>query len=168
MFKVSVTIVRIRITLFWCLWWQVTVIEVKFHSKFLIYILYYVNDIILVFQVKITIITVTFGVTTPSVATTPTTVVTRAPRGIHYYLIKCRSNSITAIMRKGWFNVLCFDNAGFNFQPPRCRSQADAAKPYEASCSHWQWSNSVTLFVVSVWSNSVTLAVASVWPFIYI
>merc|ERR1712212_826238 len=53
---VSVTIVRIRITLFWCLWWQVTVIEVK-----------------------ITIITVTFGVTTPSVATTPTTVVTRDP-----------------------------------------------------------------------------------------
>jgi len=56
---VSVTIVRIRITLFWCLWWQVTVIEVK-----------------------ITIITVTFGVTTPSVATTPTTVVTRAPRDV--------------------------------------------------------------------------------------
>merc|ERR1712001_546788 len=53
---VSVTIVKIRITLFWCLWWQVTVIEVK-----------------------ITIITVTFGVTTPSVATTPTTVVTRDP-----------------------------------------------------------------------------------------
>jgi len=53
---VSVTIVRIRITLFWCLWWQVTVVEVK-----------------------ITIITVTFGVTTPSVATTPTTVVTRDP-----------------------------------------------------------------------------------------
>ena len=115
-----------------------------------IYILYYINDIILVFQVKITIITVTFGVTTPSVATTPTAVVTRAPRGINYYLIKCRSNSITAIMRKGWFSVLCFDNAGFNSQPPRCRSQADAAKPYEASCSHWQWSNSVTLFVVSV------------------
>ena len=84
MFKVSVTIVRIRITLFWCLWWQVTVIEVKFHSKF--HILYYINDIILVFQVKITIITVTFGVTTPSVATTPTAVVTRAPRGIRYYL----------------------------------------------------------------------------------
>jgi len=53
---VSVTIVKIRITLFWCLWWQVTVIEVK-----------------------ITIITVTFGVTTPSVATTPTPVVTRDP-----------------------------------------------------------------------------------------
>jgi hypothetical protein len=53
---VSVTIVKIRITLFWCLWWQVTVIEVK-----------------------ITIITVTFGVTTPTVATTPTTVVTRDP-----------------------------------------------------------------------------------------
>merc|ERR1712025_1299797 len=57
--QVSVTIVRIRITLFWCLWWQVTVIEVK-----------------------ITIITVTFGVTTPSVATTPTTVNTRAPRDV--------------------------------------------------------------------------------------
>lgn len=53
---VSVTIVRIRITLFWCLWWQTTVIEVK-----------------------ITIITVTFGVTTPSVGTTPATVVTRDP-----------------------------------------------------------------------------------------
>merc|ERR1711936_1280278 len=53
---VSVTIVKIRITLFWCLWWQVTVIEVK-----------------------ITIITVTFGVTTPSVETTPGTVVTRDP-----------------------------------------------------------------------------------------
>jgi len=55
---VSVTIVKIRITLFWCLWWQTTIIEVK-----------------------ITIITVTFGVTTPSVGTTtPTTVVsTRDP-----------------------------------------------------------------------------------------
>merc|ERR1712088_1141965 len=55
---VSVTIVKIRVTLFWCLWWQTTIIEVK-----------------------ITIITVTFGVTTPSVGTTtPTTVVsTRDP-----------------------------------------------------------------------------------------
>merc|ERR1712110_1353813 len=54
---VSVTIVKIRITLFWCLWWQTTIIEVK-----------------------ITIITVTFGVTTPSVGTTtPTTVVSRDP-----------------------------------------------------------------------------------------
>ena len=33
MFEVSVTIVKIRITLFWCLWWQVTVIEVKYNSE---------------------------------------------------------------------------------------------------------------------------------------
>jgi len=63
---VSVTIVKIRITLFWCLWWQVTVIEVK-----------------------ITIITVTFGVTTPSVATTtPTAVVTRDPNGRHKLMLQ--------------------------------------------------------------------------------
>ena len=31
--KVSVTIVKIRITLFWCLWWQNTVIEVKYNWK---------------------------------------------------------------------------------------------------------------------------------------
>jgi len=57
--SVSVTIVKIRITIFWCIWWQNTIIEVK-----------------------ITIITVTFGVATPAppaVETTPTTVVTRDP-----------------------------------------------------------------------------------------
>lgn len=58
---VSITIVKIRITIFWCLWWQVTVVEVK-----------------------ITIITVTFGVTTPAppgIGTTagPAPVVTRDP-----------------------------------------------------------------------------------------
>jgi len=53
---VTVTIVKIRITLFWCLWWQNTVIEVK-----------------------ITIITVTFNVTPEVEETTPTTVVTRDP-----------------------------------------------------------------------------------------
>merc|ERR1711922_84748 len=58
---VSITIVKIRITIFWCLWWQVTVVEVK-----------------------ITIITVTFGVTTPAppgIETTaaPAPVVTRDP-----------------------------------------------------------------------------------------
>merc|ERR1712032_1591901 len=57
--SVSVTIVKIRITILWCIWWQNTIIEVK-----------------------ITIITVTFGVATPAppaVETTPTTVVTRDP-----------------------------------------------------------------------------------------
>merc|ERR1711936_581197 len=53
---VTVTIVKIRITLFWCIWWQNTVIEVK-----------------------ITIITVTFNVTPEVEETTPTTVVTRDP-----------------------------------------------------------------------------------------
>merc|ERR1712037_784786 len=53
---VTVTIVKIRITLFWCLWWQNTDIEVK-----------------------ITIITVTFNVTPEVEETTPTTVVTRDP-----------------------------------------------------------------------------------------
>ena len=75
--KVSVTIVKIRITLFWCLWWQTTIIEVKpiFFKK---------NQLTSQSQVKITIITVTFGVTTPSVGTTtPTTVVsTRDPSKI--------------------------------------------------------------------------------------
>jgi len=67
---VSITIVKIRITIFWCLWWQVTVVEVK-----------------------ITIITVTFGVTTPAppgIGTTaaPAPIVTRDPNAGRKFMLQ--------------------------------------------------------------------------------
>jgi len=67
---VSITIVKIRITIFWCLWWQVTVVEVK-----------------------ITIITVTFGVTTPAppgIGTTaaPPPIVTRDPNAGRKFMLQ--------------------------------------------------------------------------------
>jgi len=67
---VSITIVKIRITIFWCLWWQVTVVEVK-----------------------ITIITITFGVTTPAppgIETTaaPPPVVTRDPNAGRKFMLQ--------------------------------------------------------------------------------
>merc|ERR1711936_303209 len=67
---VSITIVKIRITIFWCLWWQVTVVEVK-----------------------TTIITVTFGVTTPAppgIGTTagPAPIVTRDPNAGRKFMLQ--------------------------------------------------------------------------------
>ena len=161
----SVTIVKIRITIFWCIWWQNTIIEVRSKEHF------------------------NFGQYFPCWHCRWRSQSSRWPLGWpHQHHLQWRQHQqqllqgipVRFIIVSLQFNQNLYFwhikeilpiKSGLNFNPPRCRPQADAAKPDETSCSHWQWRNSLirasySFDLLFIDQRPISLFLIDLWPFI--